>query len=189
FCLVFFVLAATAAACYRRHSLPPEERYQPQLRAILSGAVLSWRLQSRWDKMLTGALILAIVVTMGAMAYVVAASLGAERFTEFYILGPSGKAEDYPRKVALGDEVRVKVGVVNTERQPVVYHVAIASGGERIRDISPISLEHGQRWEEDIGFQPTRAGQDQKIAFLLYKGEAREPYRSLHLWLDVQGPP
>ncbi|MFH1485465.1 MAG: DUF1616 domain-containing protein, partial [Chloroflexota bacterium] len=36
FCLVFFVLAATAAAYYRRQSLPPEERFQPQIRATVT---------------------------------------------------------------------------------------------------------------------------------------------------------
>jgi uncharacterized membrane protein len=44
-------------------------------------------------------------------------------------------------------------------------------------------------------FKPTRKGDDQKLEFLLYKNpfgksvygkeDEKEPYRTLHLWLDV----
>ena len=39
----------------------------------------------------------------------------SERFTEFYILGPGGKAYGYPENVTAGENVELIVGVVNRE--------------------------------------------------------------------------
>ena len=63
--------------------------------------------------------------------YVIVTPKEGEKFTEFYVLGSGGKAEDYPTNL--------------------------------------------------------KVGEDQKLEFLLFKDglEETEPYRSLHLWLDV----
>jgi uncharacterized membrane protein len=48
------------------------------------------------------------------------------KFTEFYILGPGGKAEDYPTSVQAGNRSTVVVGVVNHESMPVNYTMRIS---------------------------------------------------------------
>ena len=48
------------------------------------------------------------------------------KFTEFYIMGPEEKAEDYPTSVQAGNRSRVIVGVVNHESMPVNYTVRIS---------------------------------------------------------------
>lgn len=144
----------------------------------------AWQHLSRWDRMLTGALLLAIVGALGALAYVIATPKVGERFTEFYLLGP-GSAEDYPRQISLGEKVRVRIGVVNIEGEPVIYRIAIAIDGEKVEELGPISLGPQKKWEEEAGFRPTKAGRNQKVEFLLYKGESDQHYRSLHLWVNV----
>ena len=47
-------------------------------------------------------------------------------------------------------------------------------------------LTHNETWESSFTFRATRAGEDQKLEFLLYKDEVKEVYRSLHLWVDVK---
>lgn len=37
-----------------------------------------------------------------------------------------------------------------------------------------------------VTITPNKAGTNQKVEFLLYKGEGSEPYLTLRLWLDVQ---
>jgi hypothetical protein len=44
-----------------------------------------------------------------------------EHFTEFYILGDGGKADNYNTKYLLGQSGKVIVGVVNHEYRPVNY--------------------------------------------------------------------
>ena len=49
-----------------------------------------------------------------------------------------------------------------------------------------MTLEHDEKWEEIVAFTPDRAGDRQKVEFLLYKQEQSEAYRGLHFWIDVQ---
>ncbi len=43
--------------------------------------------------------------------------LAGERFTEFYILGLEGKADNYPDELTVGEEGRVILGIVNHEHE------------------------------------------------------------------------
>lgn len=183
--LTLFIVSMSGIAYYRRHKLAPEDRYEPQLRLHLSSHLLGWRSQSRGNRILTAALLLAIVAALGALAYAIATPKVGERFTEFYVLGSGEKAEGYPREVTVGDEAKVKLGVVNSEHDPVVYRITITVDGEEASDIGPINLEHGEKWEEWVSVLLRKEGPNQKVEFLLYKGEASEPYRTLHLWVNV----
>ena len=94
----------------------------------------------------------------------------------------------YPDELTLGDEGVVTLGIVNHEYQNVEYRVVVIMDGDEIQEIGPISLEDGLIWEQEVNFQPTRDGPDQKVEFLLYMGEDAEPYLTLHLWVDVVAP-
>lgn len=90
------------------------------------------------DKALNVGLALAILVAAGALVYLVAAPRPGEAFTEFYILGPTGKASCYPSTfrdgayrlsdpgsdcpIASGN---VTVGIVNHEGRDVTYHLRV----------------------------------------------------------------
>ena len=58
--------------------------------------------------------------------YIIVTPEQITKFTEFYIMGPEGKAEDYPTSVQAGNRSRVIVGVVNHESMPVNYTVRIS---------------------------------------------------------------
>ncbi len=108
-----------------------------------------------------------------------------EKFTEFYILGPTGKAYDYPTKLAVGESGEIIVGVVNHEYQPVNYKL-IVKIDEYIIYNTTIKLKNGEKWEKRITFTPTRSGENQKLQLLLYRlPNETKPYRSLHLFLNV----
>jgi uncharacterized membrane protein len=187
FSLAFFILAMAAVAYHRRRSLVSQERYEPRFRIDLSGLRRGWGSQGRWDRVLSLLLILAILGAMGSLGYVVTKPKVGESFTEFYVLGLEGKAEGYPRQVLLGDEARVRLGLVNNEHEAIVYRVVIAIDGEETKEIGPIEVVDQQRWEEEVGFRPAKLGERQKVEFLLYKGRDVKLYRSLHLWVDVGG--
>ena len=51
------------------------------------------------DRALTIILAISIIVAMVSLVYVIATPKIGEKFTEFYLLSPSGIADDYPRNL------------------------------------------------------------------------------------------
>jgi uncharacterized membrane protein len=119
------------------------------------------------------------------LVYTIATPRG-ERFTEFYLLGLSGEAKGYPSTLAVGEEGKVVVGIINRERDKVTYRVEVRIDGVISNEVGPVTLEHDEKWEKMVGFTPDRAGDKQKVEFLLYRQGQSEAYRRLYLWLDVR---
>ena len=137
------------------------------------------------DKILTLFFVVAIVGSIGALSYVIANPRVEEKFTEFYLLGLEGKAIDYPENLKAGEEGRVLVGIVNREQEPASYRLEVVMGSAVSKQIGPIELAYEEKWEQIVGFTPATAGEKQKVEFLLYKEEQKEPYLKLHLWINV----
>jgi uncharacterized membrane protein len=109
-------------------------------------------------------------------------------FTEFYILGLSGKADDYPTDVKVNESASVILGIVNREHVAADYRVEIYIDSLINNEIGPITLVDEEKWEEVVSFTPYQAGDDQKVEFLLYKGQEQDnPYLTLRLRVDVTG--
>ncbi|MCJ7792002.1 MAG: DUF1616 domain-containing protein [Dehalococcoidia bacterium] len=188
--LAVFILATSGVAWYRRGKLAPEERFRVPFDIRLP----SWRGQSTPDKVLSVVLAVVIAGAIGALGYVIAAPKVGEKFTEFYILGPEGKAEHYPEELKVGEEGRVIVGIVNHEQEQASYKVEVWIDGEKAklriggedRDEIMVELENEEEWREEVSFVPQKAGEKQKVEFVLYKGG--EPYfeQPPYLWIDVE---
>lgn len=204
--LAIFTIAMAAAAYWRRMNLPAEERFSIHFRETIN----SWKTEiqadekSRLDKALTIILILTIILSVAALVYVIVTPKQGEKFTEFYILGPGGKAYDYPTSVQAGNKSAVIVGVVNHEYAMVNYTMSISlnntplnntTSKDNFRDdfsfIHPVSsmnltLVHNETWEKPVTYVLNHTGDSQKLEFLLYKeGNFTGPYRDLHLWVNV----
>ena len=184
--LAMFVLAMVGLGLYRQHRLRPEERFEVNFRSALGHCLPSWRGQVLWDRVLTILLVMVIAGAIGTLAYVIQSPKVEDRFTEFFILGPGGKAENYPTELTLGDAGKVILGIANNEHETAVYRVEIRIDGEKVGDLGPITLDHEEEWQREVAFAPARSGPDQKVQFLLYKGGASEASESLHLWVDVK---
>jgi uncharacterized membrane protein len=121
---------------------------------------------------------------MGALAYVVAVPKIGETFTEFYVLGANGTAENYPDELSPGEITWVVVGIVNYEQEQVTYRLDLNVGENKLSEIAGIVLEYKEKWEQEIPFALNNsAGERQKLELVLYKDN--EPYRQLHLLIDV----
>ena len=109
-----------------------------------------------------------------------------ERFTEFYILGAEGKAENYPKDAVASEEAKVIVDIVNHEHETTSCRVDIVISGIKNEEIGPVVLEPNEKWEEEVSFVPEVPGDNQKVEFLLYKNDETGPcLKPLHLWIDV----
>jgi uncharacterized membrane protein/LysM repeat protein len=176
-----FMAGSTAIAYYRRGKLASEERFLLRFELDVAG----WRASGLVDRSLTAALGVSIFLAVGTFLFVVAKPEVGERFTEFYILGIKGRAEDYPTEVFPGEPIQLTVGVVNREHEDVQYRVDKNVDGRDVEEIAQIQLAHDEKWEEGFTFALEQPGADQKLTFNLYKEGQEDPYRSLHLWIDV----
>ncbi|MFC1930858.1 DUF1616 domain-containing protein [Chloroflexota bacterium] len=146
-----------------------------------------WAGQNRWDRIISVVLILALFGTIGTVIYMITTPKIEDRFTEFYILSLEGDASNYPRELILGEECGVDLGIVNREHETTVYRVEVTDGNEKVNEIGPITLNHEERWEQEVIFACSRVGMRQKVDFYLYKQGQTEVYRVLCLWVDVRG--
>lgn len=108
------------------------------------------------------------------------------RMTEFYALGAEGRAEDYPREVAPGEQMQVRLGVTNREGITMTYRVEVRSGQQLLAEVKPFTLAAGTTWEMPIHYALSLAGEDQGIDIFLFQNADHEPYRRLRLWVNVR---
>jgi uncharacterized membrane protein len=138
------------------------------------------------NKILTVVFAVLIVAAITAIVWLAIVPEKGERFSEFYILGADGKADNYPHDVQAESAATVIAGIVNREHEPASYHVLVETDNITIGQADNITLVDGQKWEEPVTFTPTKAGDNQTIEFLLYKNEQVAPYLSLNLWVNVK---
>lgn len=137
------------------------------------------------DKILTVVLVLAIVLSVCGVIYLIIIPKQGEQFTEFYILGSSGIADEYPTDLVVGEKGTVIIGVVNHEYEDVSYRLDVRLDGATISEDS-LYLAHNETWESPFTFQAMEKGENQKLEFLLQKDDVNGTYRSLHLWVHVR---
>ncbi|MBP1911648.1 DUF1616 domain-containing protein [Thermococcus stetteri] len=119
---VFNVLFALAAIHRRANAINP---WVPWITVERLKEELEWENSSRLDKALTVILIMAIISSIATLGYVITHPKPGEKFTEFYILGPGGKAADYPTELFVGENGTMIIGIVNHEHRNVTYYVQI----------------------------------------------------------------
>jgi uncharacterized membrane protein len=183
--LNLFTFAMLAIAFWRRAKLPEEERFYIPFHEIKKvREEISAEPKSKLDKILTVVLIISILASIAMLIYVIVAPKIGERFTEFYILGPSGKAEGYPTALKLNESGVVIIGIVNHEYELVNYTLEVKLEGDLLLN-DKVTLEHNTTYEKPYQITPSKNGTNMKLEFLLFKENNSTPYRNLHLWVNV----
>ncbi len=179
-----FIVVVVFVAWYR--SLQSYEEFYITLNINLS----RWRETAGLDKILFISLAVAVLVVLGSIGYVVAVPKHKQMFTEFYLLSPDGRAENYPKQVVLGEPVEITIGIVNHEDMVLSYRVDIKGDGIENSQVGIGELVNGEKWQELVSFIPQSSGAEQKVEFWLYRSGEAEPYleKPLYLYLDVTEP-
>ncbi len=182
--LCIYTVVLILVAVYRRKKLPQEEQFSipfHRIREIVNNEISA----NRTDKILTISLILTMVFMIIMIYFVIATPKMGERFTEFYILDASGKAENYPVNLQYNSPATILVGVSNHEYTPVNYTVQVALNKQVLTD-TWFSLDHNETWEKNMTFVPDNVGTNMELEFWLFKEDNfTAPYRELHLWVNV----
>jgi uncharacterized membrane protein len=107
-------------------------------------------------------------------------------FTTLYILGPEGKAENYPENISTNNPIKVIVGIENYEYSKENYTLKLLLDGDTLNTIE-ISLDHNEKWIQELTIAPKKSkiGR-QKLEFTLYKGgdTQGQSYRTVYLWIN-----
>jgi uncharacterized membrane protein len=180
--ITFFIFVMSIITWLRQRRLPKGERFSIQFTLgrpmLCRGGAL--------DKVLSIVLVLAILGALATLGYVIARPKVGEKFTEFYVLGPGGGAQNYPKELKLGEKGTVIVGVINHEYETVTYRVEVRIGGVTSEEAASFTLKSEEESEFSVEFVPQTVGQNQEVEFLLYKnGELDPDIKPLHLWIDV----
>jgi uncharacterized membrane protein len=197
--LLAFSASMGLVAHTRRLKLPKDDR----LSATINIRPPRWRESSSLEKALTVGLAAGILVSVSVLAFVVVTPGPGESFTEFYLLGPEGEADNYPTALNVAEEGSVILGVANHEFARVDYTIQVDFlGVDRVWNETGgfndtvevnrtsmgwinLSLDHDTLWTRPFSFRPESPGQ-WEIRFLLFRdGDLTAAYRNLHLFVTV----
>ncbi len=197
--VALFTVVAGGLAWLRRTHLPSGRRLSLTIHTEIS----FWGDYTLIDKATTLLLLAIIVMAIGAFAYGETRIMPSERFTEFYLLGPQGNANDYPTRLNVSQNGTVIIGVVNHEYMTVNYTVRVdliglmlirnaTSGLNATVDVNRTTLDwfhvtlgNEQNWIRPYSFLIASAG-FWKIQFLLFRNDSLvTPYSTLQLFVSV----
>lgn len=186
--LTLFIFIMVFIAHSRRLEIRENEKFDVHFNKILDSlkSEIFTKPENRIDRILTVVLLISIILSIVMLVYVIVTPKQGEKYTEFYLLGPGGKAEGYPTNLTAGNTGSVIVGVVNHEYATVNYTLKVKIQEEVLNE-QEIKIEHNQTWEKPVQFAPASQGSPVKLEFLLYKeNNITIPYRDTHLWVNVR---
>ena len=125
--LTGITLLLCAVAIIRRRRIPEENLFLVDFEGFFRRFDTDFKDQSKTNKILSTVLILSIIFAIITTAYIIVTPKEGESFTEFYILGPGGKASDYPTNLTSGQEGNVIIGIDNHENKNTTYHLIVTS--------------------------------------------------------------
>lgn len=182
--LSLFTLIMLLIAYLRRRRVPEGEKFFINFGGFARSIKGSFDRESKKSQILSIILIITILLAISTTVYIILKPKQGESFTEFYILGPNGKASDYPTNLTLGQNGTVIIGVVNHEYQTANYEIVVSSNGT-IMSQQNITLTNGNQTQIPYSFTAGSVGY-KNIEFSLYKlPDTTNVYRSLHLYVNM----
>ncbi|WP_414468705.1 DUF1616 domain-containing protein [Methanobacterium sp. ACI-7] len=137
------------------------------------------------DRKLSIVLIVILIAAIVGTIYIIINPNPGEKFTEFYILGPDGKAGNYPTNLTAGQTGNVIIGIVNHEQSTTTYNLIIKLNNNTLKNEN-ITILNNDKKEIPFSFIASGANM-QKLEFLIYKlPDSDTIYRSLYLDINVK---
>lgn len=204
------VVAGLLVATLRRWQYPESRRFRVRYRAAINRGVAGVTgSNSRVDSLLNVALAVAILTAFAGVSYAVTVphATTAGSSVELLTEGPDGEltASGYPATLAPTDDTELVFSVTNRDGEAtqfvVVAQLQRVSGSGADAQVTERSelgrwqstLENGETWTNRHSVTPTMSGEDLRLAYYVYRGEApatataESAARRLHIWVDVPG--
>lgn len=130
-------------------------------------------------------IIIASIILILGVSWRIQSPSSGEPFTEFYVLGETRMLQDYPTNLSLGSTQNYRIGIINNEEAETIYSVKAFIKEDSVGEKVGIRLGIGDKWEEEFGIVPKGGGTQEKLVFELYREDEKDPYRKLHLFVDI----
>ncbi|WP_436932540.1 DUF1616 domain-containing protein [Halosimplex halobium] len=203
-----FTVAVTGIGAWRRALVAPERRFTlpagrwtGSARQVLGGG-------GHPRTTVTVIIVVALMIVAGSVTWAALARPPGESFTEFYLLSENASNDlvmnDYPRQLTVDETASVHVGVTNHEARTMAYSIVVSLERVRTSNGSSTVLERraltrvrtpeltpGRGWQRSVAITPRIAGEDLRLTFSLYRGDAPEnlastqPYQRTYLWVNI----
>jgi uncharacterized membrane protein len=209
--IILLTWVMVLCAHYQRAVLPREERFRVSFSAItgrIHGEFLPQG-EKGVDRFLSVVLMLVLIVVILATVYVIVVPKeGAERFSEFYILGKNQTAADYPDMILPAENYPMYIGIGNHEYRTITYTIETwalrtefdnVTNSSTIMEMDPsdrlsLTLAHNETKIIPFNLFVVKPGYT-RVEFLLFNesvpgsevtGSDRisTSYRNLHLWVN-----
>lgn len=165
-------LGGCVVAAVRRRQLPTAERFVAPLPSLNDPLTRNDRLSTRWEAVLTALLVCSVAAAGVGLADGLARDSTP---TAVSLLNENGDAAAYPTTVEAGEQVsfvlELTSGETTTESFTAV--VVMEADGEIVERLTTLSLsvDPGASTSESITVTPTVAGDDLRLAVLVYRGD------------------
>lgn len=203
--LCALVVAGAVVAGLRREAVPHTARFEPDLSVLSPVRAETIDLGTRQDLSIVIVVGFVVLLVVSGAAYAVAGPGEDTGDTAFYLLANDGEnpAEDYPDTLTVDEESSLIVGIENDEGREVTYTVVVQLEEVDVEGDQPtvvsateldrfeVTLEDGERLEDEHTVTPDRPGENLRLTYLLYIDEPPESpdeedaYRSTYVWVDV----
>jgi uncharacterized membrane protein len=189
--LSILIILACAAAYVRRRQLPEDKTFGISFKdSFLSLlAEVMGKTESSTEKTLRAFLAISVLALVGSVAYVAIVPHEQEPFTEFFILGPGGTADNYTTEYVQGESGTVIIGIANHEHRAVNYTMDVRLENRSLplpENLKNIKLDDNTTLEEPLEITPSFEGENMELEFLLFNETEKDiPYRDLRLWINV----
>ena len=182
-------------------SIEPQERLSGSLWLRLP----DWKHDTMFGKVITIAIVVAIIAAVGIFAAIILTPRPAEQFTEFYVLCADGTSNPtcYPNRLNVSQSATVIVGVVSHEPVTTNYTIrvdivrvqvvrnATCSCNQTVEENRTVqawfnlTLGQGSYWIHDYTFSIGGIGM-WKVQFSLFANrDFRTAYREVHTFVVV----
>ncbi len=185
----------TILAYYQRNQLPDSDKFVLDMPALNN----LWP-EDKTEKTFVLVIVVILVLSSCALAYVLLTPSEGEKYTELYILDSNGTTENYPVNMTINDTATILVGIKCHEYRPVNYRIVIGiENASTVNDYNnwtqtfsftstnsvgrDITLDHGWVFEENISFNIPNPGRYKVVWQLFIDGELSD--YEVHLWVDV----
>ena len=209
--VAIYALVVGLVAAYRRLQLPADERLYIPFGAWASELRTALTAGSTASRLATLALVCSVVLAAGTFGFALASPTDAETYTDFHLLTVDDDGEyvsaGYPEELVRGNSTQLSWGINSYEATTTEYTVVVTlervtEEDDQLRrietaeiDRTTTELEPGEREVHDHEFTPPLVGDDLRLSYYLYRGEAPDTpstddaYRHLHIWVDVNAGP
>lgn len=185
-----FTLLMLVAAYIRRRSLPADRVFEVSFRDLAhSFPEVVGKPESKAEKSLMAILALFFLILIGTGAYVVLVPQEKDPYTEFYLLGANGMANNYTTQYIQGESGNYTIGIANHEYKTMNYTMEVRLDNKSLplpENLQHISLADNTTLNQPLKITPPFEGKNMKLEFLLFnETEKNVPYKDLHLWINV----